>query len=76
MNFLKMKELRERGWRQSRATTYRDISEGTFPKPIKIGAASYWGDSEVDRIIAAYTRGASKADLKGVVAQIHAERLG
>ncbi len=48
---------------------------GAQPKPIKIGAASYWGDSEVDRVIAAYTRGASEVELKDVVAQIHAERL-
>lgn len=75
MQFLKIHELRERGWRQSRATTYKHIQEGVFPKPIKLGAASYWGDTEVDRIIAAYTRGATEGELKRVVSEIHAERL-
>lgn len=32
----------------SRATLYRWIEAGTFPAPVKIGAASRWIESEVE----------------------------
>jgi len=37
----------------SRATVYRDIGQGTFPPPIKVGGASRWVGAEVDEWISA-----------------------
>jgi predicted DNA-binding transcriptional regulator AlpA len=38
---------------RSRASIYRDIKRGTFPKPLKLGSSSRWRRSE----IAAYIEG-------------------
>jgi len=36
-----------------RATIYRDITEGTFPRPVRLGKQSVaWKKSELDRWIA------------------------
>ncbi|EEX08349.1 conserved domain protein [Ruegeria lacuscaerulensis ITI-1157] len=37
---------------RSRASIYRDIERGDFPKPIKRGHSSRWRASDLNRIIA------------------------
>ncbi|MDV7143612.1 AlpA family phage regulatory protein [Tropicimonas sp. TH_r6] len=37
---------------RSKASVYRDIKRGAFPKQVKIGGSSRWRLSEVDRFIA------------------------
>lgn len=37
---------------RSRASIYRDIERGDFPKPIKRGNSSRWRASDLNRIIA------------------------
>lgn len=41
---------------RGRTSTLDDVKAGTFPKPIKIGAASLWVCSEVQSWIAARVR--------------------
>ncbi|GGD44719.1 helix-turn-helix transcriptional regulator [Sinisalibacter lacisalsi] len=36
-----------------RATIYRKITQGAFPPPVKIGRASRWPESEIQKWIAA-----------------------
>jgi prophage regulatory protein len=36
---------------RSRASIYRDIKRGTFPKALKLGGSSRWRRSEVDAFI-------------------------
>ena len=36
---------------RSRASIYRDISDGRFPRPLKLGASSRWKLSEVEAVI-------------------------
>lgn len=37
----------------SQATIYRWMSEGTFPRPLKVGHGSAWRESDIDAWIAA-----------------------
>lgn len=41
---------------RGRTSTLDDVKAGTFPKPIKIGSASFWVCSEVQAWIAARVR--------------------
>ncbi|MDB2579293.1 AlpA family phage regulatory protein [Tateyamaria sp.] len=36
---------------RSRASIYRDIQRGDFPKPIKLGSSSRWRMSDLNKII-------------------------
>lgn len=38
------------GWKRSRI--YQGVGEGTFPRPVKLGAASRWSLREVQRWVA------------------------
>ena len=46
-----------------RAAVYERVKAGTFPAPIKIGAASAWVEEEVDEWIAAQVTAARQASL-------------
>lgn len=43
---------------RSRASIYRDIQRGEFPKPLRLGRSSRWLVSEIDAFIA--TRAAQR----------------
>jgi prophage regulatory protein len=46
-------DLKTRGIMFSRATIYRKIDDGTFPRPLKLGANKIaWLESEIDDWIA------------------------
>ncbi len=45
--------LRARGITRHRGAIWRDIREGRFPPPIKIGARNYWIEGELDDWVAA-----------------------
>jgi len=53
--FLKLEEVKRRT-ALSRSAIYARMANGTFPKPVKAGASSFWVDTEVqawiDRLIA------------------------
>lgn len=46
MRYIKMNEVKQMTARGSTAI-YKDISLGKFPKQIKIGASSFWIESEI-----------------------------
>ncbi len=50
--YLSLRSLIEYLDGRSRASIYRDISEGRLPAPIKIGGSSRWLKSEVDAKLA------------------------
>lgn len=59
----------------SRSTIYRRVNEGTFPRPIHIGANSVgWPSHEVDAISKALISGSSNNEIKILVQKLHAER--
>jgi len=51
LRILRQPEIKQKTG-QSRATVYRGIAAGTFPKPVKLGPGSVgWIESEVDQWI-------------------------
>jgi prophage regulatory protein len=58
-----------------RSTLYLRVSEGLFPKPVKIGArASAWPEDEVSAINAARIAGKSNEEIRALVAKLEAAR--
>jgi prophage regulatory protein len=60
---------------KTRSPTYSDISAGTFPRPVKLGArAAGWPEHEVDAVIGARIAGATDDVLRKLVAKLHDAR--
>lgn len=54
-----------------KTTLYARIKQRTFPPPVKFGErASAWPEHEVDTVVNAYMRSATKEDLQKLVAQL------
>lgn len=72
--FLRFPDVRERtGY--SRSTIYNRITEGLFPKPVKIGTrASAWPDYEINAINAALISGKSEDEIRELVQKLIATR--
>jgi len=59
----------------SRSTIYLRISQGLWTKPIALGARAVgWPASEVEALNAARIAGASEAEIRALVAKLHANR--
>lgn len=59
----------------SRSAHYRDIAEGIFAPPVRIGARlAAWPRHEVDALIAAEIAGASADQLRKLVRHLVAQR--
>lgn len=59
----------------SNSTAYRWIADGLLPQPIRLGRNSVaWLVAEIDAVIAARTAGASDAEVRELVASLHAAR--
>ncbi len=60
----------------SRSTIYLRISQGLWPKPVAIGARSVgWPAGEVAALNAARIAGKTEADIRRLVADLHADRV-
>lgn len=60
---------------EKRSTLYLRVSQGLFPKPVKIGVrASAWPDDEVAAINAARIAGKSDAEIRRLVVNLESER--
>lgn len=58
-----------------RSSIYEHAAQGTFTKPVKIGAhASGWPDYEVDAITSARIAGWSNDQVRSLVRALHAQR--
>ena len=58
------------------STVYYHISEGLFPRPIKLGdRMSGWLESEVNAIMAARIAGKSEAEIKTLVQSLENDRV-
>lgn len=65
--------LKRRG--RSRSAHYKDIQDGLFPPPIKIGSrAAGWTDQETDTINAARIAGKTDDEIRALVAKLEAAR--
>lgn len=61
---------------RAHASIYNAINEGIFTKPVAIGVRAVgWPDDEVLRIYKARIAGFDKAQLKELVARLHADRV-
>ena len=59
----------------SRSTIYLRIQEGTFPKPVSLGARSVgWPSGEVSAINAARIAGENDEEIRTLVAKLEAAR--
>ncbi len=60
---------------RSRSAHYKDIQDGLFPSPIKIGSrASGWTDQETDTINAARIAGKTDDEIRALVVKLEAAR--
>ena len=68
--FVRLPELLEQ-LAVGKTTLYARIKQGTFPPPVKFGErVSAWPEHEVDPVVNAYMRSATKEDLQKLVAQL------
>lgn len=68
--FVRLPELLEQ-LAVGKTTLYARIKQGTFPPPVKFGERfSAWPEHEVDTVVNAYMRSATKEDLQKLVAQL------
>lgn len=76
MAILRLPEvMRLMGYR-AHASIYNAINDGIFTKPVAIGERAVgWPDEEVLRIYRARIAGFDKAQLKELVARLHADRV-
>lgn len=59
----------------SRSTIYLRISQGLWPRPVSLGERAVgWPASEVAALNAARIAGKSEAELRALVAKLHAAR--
>jgi prophage regulatory protein len=62
---------------RSHASIYTAIKEGLFTKPVAIGQRAVgWPSDEVQSINAARIAGKSETEIRGLVAWLHAKRVG
>lgn len=75
LKILRIKQIKAQTGLPS-STVYYHISEGLFPRPIKLGERmSGWLESEVNAIMAARIAGKSDDEVRELVKQLHAQRL-
>ena len=68
--FVRLPELLEQ-LAVGKTTLYARIKQGTFPPPVKFGERVFaWPEHEVDTVVNAYMRSATKEDLQKLVAQL------
>lgn len=60
---------------KSRSSLYRDMNDGLFTMPVRIGARSVgWPESEVEAINLARIAGKTDAEIKALVQKLHKRR--
>ncbi len=75
MTMLRLPQVKEKTGHRASASIYGAIKDGTFTKPIPIGArAVAWPDIEVDAINRARIAGKSKDDIRSLVIRLHEQR--
>ncbi len=58
-----------------RTSTYTQVKEGLFPKPVKLGTRSVaWPADEVDAVINARIAGKTDDQIRDLVKALHAKR--
>lgn len=58
-----------------RSAVYDRIARGLFPAPVALGTTAVaWLSTEIEAMQAAYIRGASEADIRALVSELHEAR--
>jgi prophage regulatory protein len=74
ITFLRRPTVEARTGRK-RSALYQAISDGTFPKPVQIGArAVAWPEHEVQAVQAARLAGADDEAIRALVTELHQAR--
>ncbi len=74
MEFLRPKDVIKK-MKISKTMLYEYIRKGLFPKPKKIGRnASIWLDTEVEKIMLAFFKGADEKKLREIAKEIECSR--
>lgn len=74
IQILRLPTVVERGG-TAKSTLYREIKNGLFPPPVRIGErASGWPASEVDAILSARISGKSSDEIRALVQRLVAAR--
>ncbi len=77
MSILRMPAVKAETGHRSHASIYNAIKVGLFTKPVQIGERAVgWPSDEVQAINAARIAGRSDAELRTLVARLHAKRAG
>jgi prophage regulatory protein len=59
----------------SRSSIYVRVRQGTFPKPVPLGARAVgWPDSDIDSLTAAYIAGKTDDEIRQLVTKLEAAR--
>jgi prophage regulatory protein len=77
MPILRLKDVMKLTGHKSGATIYRQIRDGLFTKPVRIGTRSVgWPDFEVVAIVKARVAGATLDAICQLVDRLHSNRTG
>jgi prophage regulatory protein len=52
MRLLSIEDLAARGLSLNKATIWRKLKRGEFPRPVKVGNRNHWVELEIDEYIA------------------------
>lgn len=76
MKLIRISEVKTVFGYRSNSSIYGLINEGLFPRPVPIQKRSVgWPESEVDTVCAARVAGKCDAEIRVLVAKLHATRL-
>ena len=73
LRLIRVPVLSERTAR-SVATNYRDIAAGLMTKGVRFGRTVAWPEHEIDAVVQARIAGATEAELRQLVADLHEAR--
>ena len=58
----------------AKPTLYRQIKNGLFPRPVKLGRVSAWPSDAVNTVISARIAGKSDEEIRAIVADLQRQR--
>ena len=77
MSIWRMPTIKAETGHRSHASIYTAIKDGLFTKPVAIGQRAVgWPSDEVQSINAARIAGKTEAEIRALVAWLHAKRVG
>jgi prophage regulatory protein len=76
MNILRIEECKKKAGYRSNASIYKMITDGLWPRSIRIGQRSVgWPEFEVDQICKARVAGYTDEQIRSLVDALHLKRI-